>query len=191
MSETPNNKKGGSVFGYLAIMFAVAFFMLLLAYFIQQRNNEVAMSGLRDSITSFESIDELLDENQALREDKEALENTVGELETQQKVLENKLAQTEADLTEERDRANNNYMVMAAVWSVDSLFWDKDYAACAKELSYMLSAEFPYTIPKISYTSVSGSHHDINARLEEISNELIASGYLTKTSDGSLIVPES
>lgn len=58
---------GKPVFIYLAIMFAAAFLLLLMAYFIQQRNNEVAMDGLRHSLTFSESMAELLDENQDLR----------------------------------------------------------------------------------------------------------------------------
>ena len=35
-------RKGASVFVYLAVLFAAAFLMLLLAFFIQQRDNAVA-----------------------------------------------------------------------------------------------------------------------------------------------------
>ena len=42
MSRTPKkSKKGGPVFGYMIILFAAAFLMLLLAYFIQQRDDHV------------------------------------------------------------------------------------------------------------------------------------------------------
>ena len=64
---------GASVFTYLAILFAAAFLMLLLAYFIQQRNNDVALDHLRDSITSYQSLDQLIEENQALDDENQRL----------------------------------------------------------------------------------------------------------------------
>jgi hypothetical protein len=37
-----------SVLGYITILFAAAFALLLLSYFMQQRNNEEVISGLRN-----------------------------------------------------------------------------------------------------------------------------------------------
>ena len=70
--QKPKNH-GASVFTYLAILFAAAFLMLLLAYFIQQRNNDVALDHLRDSITSYQSLDQLIEENQALDDENQRL----------------------------------------------------------------------------------------------------------------------
>ena len=49
--STPPAKKNerSSVYVYLAILFGAAFLMLLLAYFVQQRNNETTISGLQSS----------------------------------------------------------------------------------------------------------------------------------------------
>ena len=54
MTNNPEKKPGKntSVFTYLAILFAAAFLLLLLAYFIQQRNSEVAIDGLKDSLST-------------------------------------------------------------------------------------------------------------------------------------------
>ena len=72
-ASTKSKRRGASVFTYLAILFAAAFLMLLLAYFIQQRNNDVAMDHLRDSITSYQSLDQLIEKNQSLGDENKQL----------------------------------------------------------------------------------------------------------------------
>ena len=70
LKEEDSKKHGPrrtSVFLYLAVLFAAAFTMLFMAYLMQQRANDAAIDSLQDSLTSFESIDELLNENQELR----------------------------------------------------------------------------------------------------------------------------
>lgn len=146
MSETPNKKKNGPVFTYLAIMFAVAFLMLLLAYFIQQRNNEVAMDGLLDSITSFESLDELLEENRQLREDLDSREQELDDLQKQLDTLQETLDTTLEDQEEEYSRleearlqAQNNADIAEAellswtvFWDAEQLYRQEEYEACAE-----------------------------------------------------------
>ena len=56
MSETPKHrKKGGPVFGYMIILFAAAFLMLLLAHFIQQRDEHIVLD--RQSISASTGAD--------------------------------------------------------------------------------------------------------------------------------------
>ena len=53
MSDTPkHSKKGGPVFGYLAILFAAAFLMLLLAHFIQQRDEHIVLDRQGRSVSA-------------------------------------------------------------------------------------------------------------------------------------------
>lgn len=57
MSNTPKySKKGVPVFGYMAILFAAAFLMLLLAYFIQQRNEQVVLDRQNISASAFTEL---------------------------------------------------------------------------------------------------------------------------------------
>ena len=46
-SAPPQRNKPSSFYVYLAILFGAAFLMLLLAYFVQQRNSDTALSDLR------------------------------------------------------------------------------------------------------------------------------------------------
>ena len=49
-SPHPPNGKRSSFYVYLAVLFGAAFLMLLLAYFVQRRNNETAISALRSTM---------------------------------------------------------------------------------------------------------------------------------------------
>ena len=81
MSEKPQQtepgtygkNQRGSVFIYLAVLFGAAFLMLLLAYFVQRRSNEDAISDLRNSMNL--SRQELLDEIRELEDQNAALED--------------------------------------------------------------------------------------------------------------------
>lgn len=67
--------KRSSVYVYLAVLFGAAFLMLLLAYFVQQRNNETTISGLQSSWNL--SREELMQENDRLEEENAALQKDV------------------------------------------------------------------------------------------------------------------
>lgn len=64
--------KRSSVYLYLLVLFGAAFMMLLLAYFVQQRSSENAMSDLRASMNL--SRTELMEEIDGLKKEKEELE---------------------------------------------------------------------------------------------------------------------
>ena len=71
------------VMGYLAILFAVAFLLLLWAYFQQQRSNTEATDALKQSASAVQSIQDLIASNDALREENQALKEQLAQLESQ------------------------------------------------------------------------------------------------------------
>ncbi len=90
-----------SAVGYLIILVAVAFLLLILAFFMQQRTTD-SIQGLHDqvnqSVNAMESIDELLADNKQLRRQLEDLQEDRDALKDQLRVLQGQLAQTEAQL---------------------------------------------------------------------------------------------
>lgn len=107
-SPTEKNKRS-SVYVYLAILFGAAFLMLLLAYFVQQRNNETVLDDLRSTTASRQ---ELLEDIQRLEEENETLR--AEQKETTDKLLRANMSLEESSshygemtdlLTGQRDRA--------------------------------------------------------------------------------------
>lgn len=93
-ASSPSPLGGRSVFAYLAVLFGVAFLLLLFAYLMQQRDSQEitgTLSQLRESMGSIESIDQLLEENRALREENEELKKQVSGLEQERDELKNEL----------------------------------------------------------------------------------------------------
>lgn len=91
----PQNKRS-SVYIYLLILFGAAFLMLLLAYFVQQRNSETTISDLRDSMTLsrtelLEQIETLKEENESLQQDNEQLSRQLDQLEMERDDLQTRI----------------------------------------------------------------------------------------------------
>lgn len=77
-----------SVLSYLIILFAVAFLLLMLAYFQQQRiNSEATNDALKQSASAVQSLNILMEENQSLKEQLEQKEQELAAAE--QKALDN------------------------------------------------------------------------------------------------------
>ncbi len=101
-----------SAIAYLTVLFTVAFLLLLMAYFQQRRANEAAREDFHQSVSSFQSIEQLLEDNQALREqlsvsqtgetgleqENEALRRELGELKTQLSVKDAEITKLQIKL---------------------------------------------------------------------------------------------
>ena len=62
-AQAPAGRHKNSVIVYIAVLFAVAFLLLLLANFMQQRNTAQLLEGLRDSNSAMENIELLQQRN--------------------------------------------------------------------------------------------------------------------------------
>lgn len=99
-----------SVLGYLAILFAVAFLLLLIAYFQQRRSNLEATDALKESVSAVDTIQAMLEENKRLSKEKEELmartEQAAQELEEAKQALAQAgeaLTQAQADAQSQVD----------------------------------------------------------------------------------------
>lgn len=172
----PKNKgkrgKGVSVFSYLTILFAAAFFMLLMAYFMQQRNNEVAMSGLRDSISQFQSLDDLRNENeQQLQERLLALEEENATLQEENEALN----QQYVNVSNWYNRAQTESDLRGTLYTAEYLYEAGDYQTAAACLSTVNGDDLLI----ISTTSSYGVPSD-SQRYETLKEALIETGHLTE-----------
>lgn len=89
-TEHTEPPKSRSVIVYMVILVAAAFLLLLLAYFMQLRTADT-VEGLHQSVNSFQTIDQLVEDNRLLQEE-------VDRLKTENAELSDKLAQREETL---------------------------------------------------------------------------------------------
>ena len=103
--EPPLDEKTGQkrVYGYIFILFIVAFSLLLWSYMMNQRSNDLVLSELRGNAsamqTTMERNVELEQQVDELQAEARSLEAELKELQARAKVLESE----NAALTEERD----------------------------------------------------------------------------------------
>jgi len=103
--EPPLDEKTGQkrVYGYIFILFIVAFSLLLWSYMMNQRSNDQVLSELRGNAsamqTTMERNVELEQQVDELQAEARSLEAELKELQARAKVLESE----NAALTEERD----------------------------------------------------------------------------------------
>ena len=109
--------------------------MLLLAYFVQRRNNETAISELRSTMDL--SREELMEEIQELQEERDGLLASLQEaidrqssLTEQKNELERKLQNTQDSLDETLERVG----IMTSFAILEQALRDKDYEIAAHQV---------------------------------------------------------
>lgn len=98
-AEHTRPRKRGSVMVYLAILFAAAFLLLLMSYFMQQRINRETLDDLQKTSTSaVQSLDNLIAERDRLVQERQTLEEQLEELERQSETLQTQLDAAAGDV---------------------------------------------------------------------------------------------
>lgn len=133
---SPSPLGGRSVFAYLAVLFGVAFLLLLFSYLMQQRDNQEitgTLSQLRESMGSIESIDQLVEENRQLREEIEGLKEQVASLEEEYEREKQVRRDYEVELDGVTDALDNVHTNLHQVTTAMGLFWQIDEAYVAED----------------------------------------------------------
>lgn len=146
-TESPQEEKASSptplgsrsVFAYLAVLFGVAFLLLLFAYLMQQRDSAEIMgnlSDLRTSMGSIQSIDQLTEENRALREEIEGLKEQVTGLEQERDELMNELEISDGIISVKELNQQEAWNIIAALDTVARVrtLYEEDRLDEAREL---------------------------------------------------------
>ncbi len=140
--EAQGKNKRSSFYVYLVVLFGAAFLMLLLAYFVQRRNNEAAISELRSTMDL--SREELMEEIQELQEERDGLLASLQEaderqssLTEQKNELERKLQNTQDSLDETLERVG----IMTSFAILEQALRDKDYEIAAHQVRALCQPE--------------------------------------------------
>ena len=108
------------ILAYLVALFAVAFALLLLSYFRQQRaSDQELISGLRENASAMQTVSTVLDRNKLLEEENAQLKDRVEELED---------AEARAEASDRTARA------LDWLWRIEREFFRKRYSA-AREMA--------------------------------------------------------
>lgn len=139
-AEHTHPRRKMSVFGYLAVLFAVAFLLLLMAFFQQQRASDETADALQKSQSTIESIQQLLEESNGLREEKDKLTEQVSDLQGQVAELDaaRRLQNMNLEeMTAQLESQENALKALDYFWQIDEAYALKRYNLCRQLMEEM------------------------------------------------------
>lgn len=142
----PGSKR--SVLTYMTILFVAAFFMLLLAYFMQQRNAEETIDGLKSSMSAMQTAQEVYEENAALKEQLNSLEDELQAAQNQIGALE----QENSLLQQEKDDLTLTGQAMDWFWQINEAYVRGRKTLCRQLIESLNSAGLADYLPRQSIT---------------------------------------
>lgn len=143
-AEHTQPRKRFSVMAYLAILFGAAFLLLLMSYFMQQRQNaETTSDALKQSASAAETVRLMQEENQRLKEQVDQLESKAAALEEQLDELTGQseaLRAQNAELESARQAQSESLEsltrqadAMQWFWQIDD-YYVRNYRSVARQL---------------------------------------------------------
>lgn len=117
-AEHSRPKKKVSVVGYLAILFAASFLLLLLSYFMQHRSSEETINDLTNSMNNLQSLGNLVDQNKALLEKNQTLQDQLTEAQNALKDAQSELKEQE----ETQAEAKRQLASMDWLWRIQRAY---------------------------------------------------------------------
>ena len=163
----PRRQRKMPLMGYLVILFAVAFFLLFMAYCQQQRQNaEATNDALKQSVSAVDTIQTMMADNQALRDQ-------VSELEDQLKALQNDYdalkGQAQADAAA-RTQQENAVAAMDYFWQIDEAYVRQRYSLCRQLIQDFKDSGYEDALPDTK--AVDNDRYSPAQRYQEIYNAL-------------------
>lgn len=167
----PKNKPS-SFYVYLAVLFGAAFLMLLLAYFVQQRNNDATQEDL-ELLTA--SREELLEEIEALKKENESLASENGRLNSWADQKSEEAKQLNDILDQTYSRTNDlgiEKQALYYLWYLQQFMEKGDYTLAAAEIVFSTDPWRSAWKDQISLNPALLEQYDVARQ------ELIRRGYL-------------
>ena len=171
----PQHKQSVAI--YLIILFAAAFLLLLMAYFMQQRNSNAIIGNLQDSLSSFQTMEELREENAALQQELQDLKEENTALQEENETL----SQQYADASQQAGQAQAEADLRDTLYVVEYLYENQNYREAAERLVGISEAD----LSLLSTRSDSGAPSDRD-RYETLKVNLMDLGYVEEGSEQPL-----
>ena len=154
-AEHTRARRRTPVMGYLVILFAVAFLLLLLAYFQQQRSNTEATDALKQSVSAVQSIQLLMEENESLKSQVEQLEQELSDAQELAERSEAYAAGQEAAVK-----------AMDYFWQIDEAYVRQRYSLCRQLIQELKESGCEGALPSTKATE--NDRFSPRARYDEI-----------------------
>lgn len=151
-AEHAKPHKKVSVMGYLAILFAAAFLLLLLSYFMQQRSSEQTISGLKDSVSAMQSVENLIADNDELHQKVDELETQIEALETAKAELERTQRAQESTVSE----LENQVASMDWLWRIQRAYSRGSKTDCRALVDQFEASGLPQYLSNTTLAQVEG-----------------------------------
>ena len=142
--ETPALRKR-SVVHYIAILFAAAFLLMLLAYMMDRRESQEAVdslnqsvSGLRESISTMQSVQDIYEENRELR--------------AQIDTLEEQSRRLQGELEEQSRQAQRTAQAMDWFWQINEAYVNGQHKKARQLITQLEEAGVVDALPRESTT---------------------------------------
>ena len=129
-AEHEKPKKQQSVLIYLVILFAAALLLMALSYFMQRRSSDATIEDLRESVTAMQSIEDIQEENETL---KQQLADLEARLEQAQKEMDGLQTLTD-NLTVMQEQLTK---AMDLFWQIDEAYVRGRYTLCRELIGRM------------------------------------------------------
>lgn len=152
ISHGQQKRRQRSVFQYIAILFAAAFVLLFITYRMDRRQyelmqeqNEGQISDLQQTISAFQSLQGLQEENAALKE-------KVSELEEQAAQQESQMDELQQNNTQLQDTLSKTSSALDWFWQIDEAYVRGRYSLCRQLITSLEEAGLVEYLPKESVT---------------------------------------
>ena len=165
--SAPRRQRKMSLTGYMVILFAVAFFLLFMAYCQQQRQNtEATNDALKQSVSAVDTIQTVLADNQELREQVEELEGQVAALKEESANAQQSAANAQAAL----DAQEAAVKAMDYFWQIDEAYVRQRYSLCRQLIQDLKDSGYEGYLPATK--AVDNDRYSPAERYQEIYNAL-------------------
>ena len=148
MPPATREKRQRSVVHYIAILFAAAFVLMLLTYLMDQRQNEAVVNSLNQSLTDLQTSLSDRSSLQDIYEDNLALIDQVDQLEDQVAQLQQERDSLSAQLSSQEKTAQ----AMDWFWQIDEAYVLGRYSLCRELIQALLDAGLTSCLPQESIT---------------------------------------
>lgn len=146
--KNQQRSRRNSVFQYIAVMFMAAFVLLLITFLMERRQSQQQIDDLKQSVSAYQTLQDLMDDNSKLREDADQLNRQIQALQGQLSAAQAQQAELEAKL-QEREKTEQ---AMQWFWQINEASVRGRTGLCRQLIASLEDAGLQDYLPKENQT---------------------------------------